>query len=101
MYRYKTLKTAEENAYISPFTEGHVLLAAEHNPCLQANPLNPNPLVIPSHFDYASWDKNLDCVKRSEPVKSQPPERLIDRGTVYGPSTSGHASLRYYGVGPY
>jgi hypothetical protein len=102
MNRYRTLQTEADNAYISPFAVGHILLEAENDPCLQPTPLNPNPPVISSYFDYKSWDDPITHnTRRAEPVKSQPPERLMDRSTLYGPSSSGHASLRYYGVGPY
>lgn len=101
MSRYRTLETEEENAYISPFAAGHVLYAAEKDPRFRVTPTNPNPSAIPSYFDFESWKIPVEQAKRSEPVRSQPPERLIDRSTVYGPASSGHASLRYYGVGPY
>ena len=101
MSRYRTLQTEEEQAYISPFTVGHIISQAEKDPRFQASPAAPNPLVIPSYFDYASWDGCIEDMRRSEPVRSQPPERIINRSTVYGPQSTGHASLRYYGVGPY
>lgn len=101
MSRYRSLATEADNAYISPFAVGHILEQAEKNPKLRATPLDPNPAVIPSYFDAKSWKGPLEHMKRSEPVRSQPPEHIIDRSPVYGPSSSGHASLRFYGVGPY
>ena len=98
MSRYQTLEVEAENAYISPFTVGHMLSKARTDPELQATLLDPNPNPIPSNFDHYSW-KTLG--RRTEPVRSQPPEKIIDRQTLYGPSSSGHASLRYYGTGPY
>jgi hypothetical protein len=101
MSRYRSLYTEADNSYISPFAVGHILEQAERDKCLEASPENPNPSPIPSYFDDKSWQAPVRCMRRCEPVISQPPERIIDRSTVYGPSSAGHASLRYYGVGPY
>ena len=99
MSRYKSLATEEDNAYISPFTVGHTLHSVEN--CTRATPENPAPNPIPSFFDYGGWQGPISRIKKSEPNADHPPERIIDRSTVYGPSTRGHASLRYYGNGPY
>jgi len=102
MSRYRSLETEADNTYVSPFTVGHVLNIAEHDPRYMATPTRPDPPIIPSNFDEFSWyNQPLWSMKRNEPVRSQPPEKIIDRSTVYGPASSGHASLRYYGVGPY
>lgn len=98
MDRYKSLQTEEDNSYISPFTVGHMMEEAKRDPRFVPSPSNPNPGSIPSAFDYKSW-KILGS--RNEPVASQPPQQIIYRDRTYGPSSSSHASLRFYGTGPY
>jgi hypothetical protein len=101
MSRYRSLHTEADNSYISTFAVGHTIEQAEKNPRYQATPVDPNPPVIPSYFNYSSWETPIETMRRSEPVRSQPPEKIIDRSTIYGPASAGHASLRYYGTGPY
>lgn len=69
--------------------------------CSCFSPLDPRPLLLPSNFDYDSWKPPITIMKRSEPTHTTPPQKIVSFDRVYGPSSRGKASLRYYGNGPY
>lgn len=88
MSKYQTLAIQERNAYISPFATSSIVFG--DNSQYPVTPANPDANPIPSAL---APDQRFGW-KGPSPY---PPRA----GSIYGPMSTAHASLRYYGVGPY
>lgn len=67
--------------------------------CFSALDLRPS--LIPSNIDYLSCQTPDVMMKRSETTCKTSPQKILSFDRIYGPSSRGKASLRYYGNGPY
>ena len=79
---YKRLDTESESGiYVQPFSVSRKIEHTENT--TRVTPRDPVPKYIPSQFDPRAFEN----VPRAD--------------GIYGPTSKGHASLRYYGNGPY
>lgn len=80
MSKYRKLRTEENNEFVTYFGPYTVAVNSEN---AKITPYNPVPKQIPSNF-------NPKIISG-----------IATNNHIYGPTSQGHASLRYYGWGPY
>jgi|WetSurMetagenome_2_1015567.scaffolds.fasta_scaffold1523829_1 hypothetical protein len=88
MSRYRKLRTEEANEFVPYFGASSIIEQNHFNNTMNSTitPYAPVPKQIPSNFN----PKIVTGLTSSGLT-----------GPIYGPTSQGHASLRYYGWGPY